>query len=105
MSTWGRRQGRTQPHQRARILKRDEHVCQLQLPGCLWYATVVDHILPLALIGADHPMAVYDTMLQSACSSCHARKTEAEKLAGIRRSNARRAARKRLPQAKHPGEW
>ncbi len=103
MSTWGTRAGRTQPHQRARILARDV-VCQLGYQGCEYRAVEVAHILPLSVLGPDHPMLNDDSNLAGACHSCHARKTEAEKLAGIKASNARRKARRHLPQAPHPGE-
>ena len=104
MSTWGTRAGRVQPHHRARILARDGGVCQLQYAGCTWHATEVDHVVPLSVLGPDHPMLNDDSNLQAACHSCHARKTRAETEAGRRRSSARRVARKRLPVKPHPGE-
>ena len=103
MTTWGTREGRTNPHERARILARDV-VCQLHYDCCLGDATMVDHVMPLSVLGSDHPMLNDPSNLQGACRPCHDRKTEGDKLAGIRASNARRAARKKLPQGKHPGD-
>lgn len=33
---------------RRQILQRDNHVCQIQMRGCLGVATQVDHIIPVA---------------------------------------------------------
>ncbi|MGI8624193.1 MAG: HNH endonuclease [Solirubrobacteraceae bacterium] len=55
---------------RADVLARDSYVCQLDLPGCTWVATVVDHVVPVARGGA----ALDPANLRAACSSCNARK-------------------------------
>ena len=99
MSTWGTRVGRVPPQERARILERDGGVCQLGYTGCSFYATEVDHIVPLASGGTSDP-----DNLQAVCESCHVIKTAAEKLTGSRDSAARRRARRHLPVKPHPGE-
>lgn len=77
------------PAIRLRILQRDGHRCQIQLPGCTIDATEVDHINP----GDDHT----DTNLQAACPWCHSKKSSAEgNAARTRLSN------KRKPEP-HPG--
>lgn len=61
---------------RRRILKRDRHQCQA--PGCRAKATEVDHVINN---DDDSP-----ENLQSLCSPCHRKKTQAEAQAG--RTNA-----------------
>lgn len=62
------RNGSTRAHRsrRERVLERDGWRCQLQLPGCLQTATHADHVIPLALGGADA-----EWNLQAACSRCN----------------------------------
>ena len=55
------------PTVRKRILQRDNHTCQIALPGCTITANTVDHITPVALGGA-----WYDPdNLRAACSHCN----------------------------------
>lgn len=61
---------------RLRVLRRDAYRCQA--PGCPAKATEVDHVIP----NDDHDMA----NLQSLCTSCHSKKTQAE-AAAARREN------------------
>ena len=102
MSSWGRREDRVPPEERAAILERDDYICQLQYPQCCaGIATVVDHIISLGISGPGRD----PENLQAACAPCHARKTEAERLAGVKAKAAHRRARLKLPQPqKHPGE-
>jgi 5-methylcytosine-specific restriction endonuclease McrA len=86
------------------VLERDG-VCQLQYDCCLGAAAEVDHILGVAELGAGHPYLNDPDNLRGACRPCHARRSEQQKLVGIKASNARRAARRRLPQRPHPGGW
>lgn len=59
---------------RARILKRDMHLCQPCLTtGRPTLATEVDHVTPKAKGGTDD-----DENLQAICHDCHVVKTEAE---------------------------
>ena len=59
---------------RARILKRDNHSCQLRYPGiCLGTATICDHIVALGLGGADT-----DENCAAACLACSRKKTSIE---------------------------
>ena len=102
MSTWGRPP--TPRHVRLAVLERDQWRCQLGYSGCTYHATVVDHITSTAALGVTREQVGPDGC-QAACASCHAIKTAAEKRAGIKATNARRAARRRLPQKRHPGEW
>lgn len=61
---------------RARILKRDRHICQECLRnGRPVPAATVDHIKPKAHGGTDE-----DRNLESLCYSCHYRKTAKERL-------------------------
>ena len=100
-SSWGTR-NRFTPADRRAVLDRDEHVCQLQLAGCEWVATVVDHRIPLSRWPGD-PRDLDNGA--AVCASCHDQKTRAETAAGQQASAARRAARRKLPQRKHPGDW
>ncbi|WP_414455028.1 HNH endonuclease [Enterobacter quasiroggenkampii] len=59
---------------RARILKRDNGLCQLHIRhGIVKQASCVDHIIPKAQGGTDD-----DANLQSLCWRCHATKTGKE---------------------------
>ncbi|MFV8907065.1 HNH endonuclease signature motif containing protein [Serratia fonticola] len=61
---------------RARILKRDNHICQECLrSGRAVPATTVDHIVPKAHGGTDD-----DLNLESLCWPCHRSKTATERL-------------------------
>ena len=63
VSTWGTRLGRVPPQERARVLERDGHTCQLQFAGC----TIVDHVVPLAQGSAD------PENLAGVCAHCRVR--------------------------------
>lgn len=52
---------------RKKILKRDNHECQIGLPGCTLTATTVDHIIPLAWGGDPRD----PSNLRAACSHCN----------------------------------
>jgi 5-methylcytosine-specific restriction enzyme A len=79
------------PRRRQRVLARDRHECQIRDAGCTMAATDVDHIGDKN----DHN----DENLQSACNSCHKKKTSAQGIAAQRRM---REQRKR-PSERHPG--
>jgi 5-methylcytosine-specific restriction endonuclease McrA len=51
---------------RALVLDRDEHTCQVRLPGCTGVATHADHITPKSRGGTDHP-----GNLRGSCRSCN----------------------------------
>ena len=102
MSTYGSQRTMTQATRRY-VLERDV-VCQLQFDCCQGQAIEVDHILGVAELGNRHPYLDDPDNCRGVCRPCHARRTEQQKLAGIKASNARRAARRRLPQQRHPGE-
>jgi 5-methylcytosine-specific restriction enzyme A len=55
---------------KARVLKRDEYVCRLGLPGCLVEATTVDHVNPVSQGGAPYDEA----NLVASCAPCNLRK-------------------------------
>ncbi len=76
---------------RTTVLKRDNYICKLQLPGCSVKATEVDHRLE----GDDHSLS----NLQAVCSDCHKVKTNKHKVQVIA---SRRKLRYR-PGDKHPG--
>lgn len=69
----GRTGNRAWREQRAKVLQRDGHQCQLRLPGCTVIATEVDHVIAVHLGGGDA-----NTNLQAACHPCHVRKTATE---------------------------
>lgn len=75
---------------RARVLRRDHHLCQLTYPGCTTHATEVDHIIPAAQDGTDDA-----TNLQAVCTNCHRTKTATD--------NPMTQTRRR-PSTSHPGE-
>jgi 5-methylcytosine-specific restriction endonuclease McrA len=78
---------------RRRVLARDGWLCQLRYPGCLITANTADHIVPVALGGAEDI-----ENMQAVCQPCHAVKTQAEAQAG--RAAKRQALR--LPVEAHP---
>jgi 5-methylcytosine-specific restriction endonuclease McrA len=102
VSTWGRR-GLSRAV-RARILARDGGVCQLGYPGCTYHATEIDDIVPVSVLGVGREQ-LDDDNRQAVCHHCHHVKTEAHRIAAVRASQQRRAARRHLPVAPHPGEW
>jgi 5-methylcytosine-specific restriction endonuclease McrA len=75
---------------RRRILTRDAGLCRLKYADCLFYATEVDHVVPVSQGGSDA-----DSNLQAACARCHARKTGRE-------AQAAQPRRARAPEP-HPG--
>ena len=96
MSTWGTRRG-VPRSVRDRIMARDRGECQLRLDCCTIIATEIDHI--------GDPYDDSDDNLRAVCSPCHRVRTTAQSRAGSAASAARRAARRKLPQKPHPGEW
>jgi 5-methylcytosine-specific restriction endonuclease McrA len=70
MAGWSERNGSTSAWRRLRrmVLVRDGRVCQMRQPGCTGVATTVDHVVPLALGGTDHP-----SNLRAACAACNTR--------------------------------
>ena len=70
MSTWGRRG--LPANIRTHILRRDHGECQLGYPGCLGFATEVDHIVNVAALGIGRDEANHDELLQACCTHCHA---------------------------------
>lgn len=102
MSTYGTQRTMTAAMRRY-ILERDV-VCQLGYACCTGQAVEVDHVLGLAAVGAE----VNDPdLLRGVCRPCHRQRSLQQQREGIAKSNARRAARRKLPSAnaKHPGEW
>lgn len=77
-----------------RVLDRDDHRCQIRGPGCLGYATEVDHVVPLSATG---PAGDHDANKQAACGPCHQAKTTAEAATGRAKKSRRR------PPERHPG--
>lgn len=53
-------------HLRRLVLLRDQHQCQLRLPGCTVRATEIDHKVPLMHGGTDDL-----SNLQAACGHCN----------------------------------
>jgi 5-methylcytosine-specific restriction protein A len=87
----------TAQHQarRRRVLDRDGWACQIRDAGCVGYATIADHVIPVAFGGSDH-----EANMQAACRPCHDAKTQAE-------AQAARAAKRqalRLPIEDHPNK-
>ncbi|AER26478.1 HNH endonuclease [Mycobacterium phage Saintus] len=76
---------------RQEVLDDANGVCEIRGPGCLGWATEVDHIRR----GNDHGRR----NLQAACSTCHGKKSSAE---GNARKRQLRAMRRRPPD-RHPG--
>lgn len=72
---------------RQRVLRRDEHTCQIRGDRCTTVATEVDHV-------GDPGNHELDS-LQAVCSPCHATKTG-------RDVQARKPRRRRAPET-HPG--
>jgi 5-methylcytosine-specific restriction endonuclease McrA len=106
MSTYGT-QRRIKQSTRVEVFERDGYTCQLGYDRCLGQATEIDHVLGVAELGGvqiDDP-----EWLRAVCRPCHARRNEAQKLAGIKASATRRHDRRKLPSArstaKHPGDW
>lgn len=68
---------------RRAVLERDGLVCQVRLPGCLGFATCVDHIVPLAV---DSSRAQDMSNLRAACRHCNGKRNS--KTATVRRASA-----------------
>jgi hypothetical protein len=68
VSTWGGR-GLSRGV-RARVLGRDGGVCQLGYDGCTFYATEIDDIIPVSVLGVRRE-ELTDDKRQAVCSSCH----------------------------------
>lgn len=100
MSTWGQRG--VPRHKRRRILNRDNHECQLRLPGCTIEATEIDDIIPVAVSGVSRANAPDDN-LQAVCHQCHAVKTEHERRTAHAAYYARRKQRRQHLRP-HPGD-
>ena len=66
----GRIQGRKGQELRQRRLKRTHGLCEDCLPDRIVAASVVDHIIPLALGGVD-----IDSNTRNLCDPCHAKRT------------------------------
>lgn len=81
---------------RQRILKRDNHACQMPTPlgECGAWANEVDHITPASLGGSDS-----EDNLRALCSQHHKVKSSRE---GGQASAAKRIPRNR-PAEQHPG--
>lgn len=78
---------------RRRVLARDDHLCQLHLPGCLIDAEQVDHIISVVLGGEDT-----EENCRAVCRPCHAKVTAQQAAAG----RHRRGRRKPRP---HPADY
>lgn len=63
---WGNGSTRAWRQLRAWVLARDNHQCQIRLPGCTGHATHVDHIITKADDGLDIP-----ENLRAACQPCN----------------------------------
>jgi len=66
---------------RSRVLSRARWKCEIKGRDCQIAATEVDHIVPRAAGGTDD----LDN-LRAACPKCHKTKSEADRLAGYRRT-------------------
>lgn len=92
---WERPSRGAPKHIRQRVLQRDQHTCQqCGAPGNEVDAKLNDKR------GGSHTDL---DNLWTLCASCHDVKTYGERVHGLRKSAAYRAARRRLPQQKHPG--
>lgn len=104
MSTYGQGSTRNSRKARQQVLERDAYECQLKYPGCTWTATEAHHVVSIAEREIRRAEATDPDGYIAVCGSCHARVTAKQRVAGQQRMNAVRKARKRLPQAPHPGE-
>lgn len=88
---WSAQPGvRIPPRIRARVIRRDEGMCQLRLPGCLGEGTHVDHKVNIAALGINRAHSYNDLdNLQLACAPCHQQKTAGEAVVGRKRSRSR----------------
>ena len=87
---------------RDRILRRDNHDCQIRLPGCLGTATTVDHIHPKAWGGLAIP-----SNLRAACMPCNQSKGARAEAGGFfKGGTARRGPLRKIPpQATGTSPW
>lgn len=80
---------------RALVMRRDGHQCQIRDPGCIGTASECDHV-------GDRLNHDPENM-RAACRPCHQRRSSGQGGAAAgRAARARTAARKRPPEA-HPG--
>lgn len=71
---------------RKRVLARDHHQCVL----CRRRGTEVDHVVPVAECARKGINPDDLSNLQTLCTECHAKKTRADRLRGVRRSSRER---------------
>lgn len=88
------------PRKKARVIAAHEGRC--------WIcggegATEVDHIIPWAEWTHPHLSPHDVSNLAPAHVDCHKRKSEAERIRGVRRAAAAKAAKGRRPGERHPG--
>jgi 5-methylcytosine-specific restriction enzyme A len=102
VSSWGQGGTRNWRHVRQEVLERDHYECQLRLHGCIWTATEVHH--RAGLMGLSRAEAVDCDDCMAVCAPCHGAVTRRQAVAAQQRLNAVRAARRRLPVQRHPGE-
>lgn len=82
MTNWGN--GGVPAKVRTQVLKRDQHTCQLQYPGCTHTATEADDIIPISIRRIPRSQ-VTAADCQAVCHQCHQIKTQAEAQAGRRK--------------------
>ena len=63
---WGNGSTRAWRQLRAWVLARDNHQCQIRLPGCTGHANHADNIVPKSKGGTDHP-----GNLRASCAACN----------------------------------
>jgi hypothetical protein len=100
---WGRRPPPNIPQRVKDQVRRRDKTCRLQYDGCTQRIEELDHVIGLAEQGLTRTPVVDATMIQGACSHCHAIKSERQRLAGLARYHERRAAAGRRPAEPHPG--
>jgi hypothetical protein len=100
---WGARAPSAIPQRVKDQVRRRDQTCRLRFAGCTSHIDEFDHVTGLADQGVPRTPVLTATDIQGVCRSCHAIKSEQERLAGLaRHHDQRRRQRYRAPEP-HPG--
>ncbi|MDH6247247.1 hypothetical protein M2432_004910 [Mycobacterium sp. OTB74] len=83
---WGNRPRSSIPKRvRDQVMRRDK-TCRLRYEGCTERIEEMDHVIGLAAQGIPRTPVLNADTVQGVCKSCHAIKSEQQRIAGIKRA-------------------
>jgi hypothetical protein len=101
---WGNRPASRIPQRVKDQVRRRDGSCQLQYAGCTGGIDEYDHVVGLAESGSPRTPVLSAADIQGVCRPCHAIKSEAQRLAGVRRHHDQRRRQRRRDPEPHPGQ-